>query len=131
MTNEKMYITHENIEDLKNRPLTSRQMHELYSDLVDKTEYKSFSEWLYDMLKSGVFELYFLDQFDWDLNTITAVRVINHLFNDLELIPGYHEDIESLLIGYLHTTRLSELDAIKLAKEYCIYRRLSFFKCTI
>ena len=131
MTNEKMYITHENIEDLKNSPLTSKQMHEVYRDLADKTEYKTFSEWLYDMLKSGVFELYFLDQFDWDLNTITATRVINHLFNDLELKPGHHEDIESLIICYLYATRLSELDAIKLAKEYCIYRRLSFFKYTI
>lgn len=50
----KKYITYE--EPLQGRTFTEKQMHEVYRDLADKTEYASFDIWLADMLKSGVFE---------------------------------------------------------------------------
>lgn len=49
-----MYITYE--EPFKNQMFTEKQMHDVYRDLVDKTEYRTFECWLADMLKSGVFE---------------------------------------------------------------------------
>lgn len=50
----KIYITYE--EPFKNRCFTEKQMHEVYRDLADKTEYPTFDIWFSDMLKSGVFE---------------------------------------------------------------------------
>ena len=48
------YITYE--EPLKGKTFTEKQMHEVYRDLADKTEYPDFECWKTDMLKSGVFE---------------------------------------------------------------------------
>lgn len=48
------YITYE--EPLKGRVFTESQMHEVYRDLADKKEYPDFTDWLIDMLRSGVFE---------------------------------------------------------------------------
>lgn len=50
----KKYITYE--EPLQNCTFTEKQMYEVYRDLADKEEYTTFEDWLYDMLKSGVFE---------------------------------------------------------------------------
>lgn len=52
MTN--FYITYE--EPFNGRCFTEKQMHEVYRDLADKTEYPTFNIWFSDMLKSGVFE---------------------------------------------------------------------------
>lgn len=51
---KKYYITYE--APLENRCFTEKQMHEVYRDLADKTEYPTFDIWFSDMLKSGVFE---------------------------------------------------------------------------
>ena len=48
------YITYE--EPLKDKCFTEKQMHEVYKDLADKTEYPDFECWKSDMLKSGVFQ---------------------------------------------------------------------------
>jgi hypothetical protein len=48
------YITYE--EPLKGRTFTESQMHEVYRDMVDRTEYPDYESWLMDMVKSGVFE---------------------------------------------------------------------------
>ncbi len=48
------YITYE--EPFKGRTFTKEQMYEVYRDLADKTEYLTFSSWLDDMTRSGVFE---------------------------------------------------------------------------
>lgn len=48
------YISYE--EPLKGKTFTKNQMHKVYRDLADKTEYSDFGCWLLDMLKSGVFE---------------------------------------------------------------------------
>lgn len=34
---------------------TLEQMQELYKEIIDKSEYIDFSDWLVDMLKSGIF----------------------------------------------------------------------------
>ena len=49
-----MYITYE--EPFKGKTFTEKQMHEVYRDLADKTEYPDFECWKTDMLKSGIFE---------------------------------------------------------------------------
>lgn len=41
---------------LKTNVLQKKQMHEVYRDMADKTEYPTFDIWFSDMLKSGVFE---------------------------------------------------------------------------
>lgn len=51
---EKRYITYE--EPFEGRSFTLKQMHEVYRDMADKTEYPDFKCWFTDMLKSGVFE---------------------------------------------------------------------------
>ena len=53
-TSAKLYITYE--EPLAGQTFTFKQMHEVYRDLADRTEYPDFECWLSDMLKSGVFE---------------------------------------------------------------------------
>lgn len=50
----KKYITYE--DPLQGRIFTEKQMHEIYRDLTDKTEYPDFEGWFTDMLRSGVFE---------------------------------------------------------------------------
>ena len=49
------YITYE--EPFKGRTFTEEQMHEVYRDMADKTEYTTFFSWLDDMIRSGVFEI--------------------------------------------------------------------------
>lgn len=38
--------------ELCNRTFTESQLREVYRDIVDKTEYRDFQEWFYDMKKS-------------------------------------------------------------------------------
>ena len=37
-----------------NKTFTEDQLKEVYRDIVDKTEYHDFQEWLFDMLRSGL-----------------------------------------------------------------------------
>ena len=48
------YITYE--EPFKSKTFTENQMHKVYRDIVNKSEYPDFESWKTDMLKSGVFE---------------------------------------------------------------------------
>ncbi len=50
----KKYTTYE--EPYANQTFTEAEMHNLYNTDVDKLEYPNFTNWLHDMLKSGVFE---------------------------------------------------------------------------
>lgn len=50
----KKYITYE--EPYANQTFTEPEMHDIYTKNVDKSEYPDFTDWLHDMLKSGVFE---------------------------------------------------------------------------
>ena len=51
---KKIYISYE--EDIRGE-YTESEFHHLYITLVDKAEYKTFEDWKFDMLRSGVFEL--------------------------------------------------------------------------
>lgn len=44
----------ESLPDIMDRSFTENQLKEIYRDIIDKTEYKDFSEWFFDMLKSGL-----------------------------------------------------------------------------
>lgn len=48
-----MFITYE--EPFQGREFSYNQMKEVYRDLADKEEYKTFDIWLDDMLRSGIF----------------------------------------------------------------------------
>lgn len=50
----KQYITYE--EPYANQTFTESEMHNIYNKDVNKSEYPDFTDWLHDMLKSGVFE---------------------------------------------------------------------------
>ena len=47
------FITYE--EPYKNRVFTKKELQQVYSAEVDKSEYPEFDVWIYEMLKSGVF----------------------------------------------------------------------------
>lgn len=56
MTN-KYYFSEDNREsfpDIMDKTFSENQLKEVYRDIIDKTEYKDFSEWFFDMLKSGL-----------------------------------------------------------------------------
>ena len=40
--------------DIMDKTFSENQLKEVYRDIIDKTEYKDFSEWFFDMLKSGL-----------------------------------------------------------------------------
>lgn len=54
VTSMKKYITYE--EPYANQNFTESEMHDIYNKDVNKSEYPDFTDWLHDMLKSGVFE---------------------------------------------------------------------------
>lgn len=54
---EEYYFSEDNRESLPevmDRSFTKNQLKEVYRDIIDKTEYKNFSEWFFDMLKCGL-----------------------------------------------------------------------------
>ena len=56
----KKYMTYE--EPLQGRIFTEKQMYEVYRDMADKAEYPSFDIWLADMLKSGIFTEFIIQE---------------------------------------------------------------------
>ena len=56
----KLYITYE--EPFANRKFNSNQIKEVYRDMADKAEYPSFDIWLADMLKSGIFTEFIIQE---------------------------------------------------------------------
>lgn len=56
----KLYITYE--EPFANRKFNSNQIKEVYRDMADKAEYLSFDIWLADMLKSGIFTEFIIQE---------------------------------------------------------------------
>lgn len=119
MKNEslKMYISYE--EPFNSRSFTSSQMKEVYRDLADKEEYPDFITWLYDMLKSGVFE------FCEASNAYETEKRMIQLLNDFNIVNPYTIAIEQFISKLVYTTHLFEYDALELMKEYCLYGTLS------
>lgn len=50
------YVSYE--EGLSGHVYSDADMHALYACEVNKTEYPDYETWIFDMLKSGVFERY-------------------------------------------------------------------------
>lgn len=53
----KYYFSEDSRESLPNimdKTFTENQLKEVYLNIIDKTEYKDFSEWFFDMLKNGL-----------------------------------------------------------------------------
>lgn len=53
----KYYFSEDNRESLPevmDRVFTKSQLKEVYRDIIDKTEYRDFQEWFFDMLKCGL-----------------------------------------------------------------------------
>lgn len=44
----------ESLPEIMDKTFTKNQLKEVYRDVIDKTEYKNFSEWFFDMLKTGL-----------------------------------------------------------------------------
>ena len=51
---EIMYITYE--EPFTGRSFSEHQMQNIYCLMIDKKEYPTYKGWIYDMLRSGVYE---------------------------------------------------------------------------
>ena len=49
-----MYITYE--EPFTGRSFSEHQMQNTYCLMIDKEEYPTYEGWIYDMLRSGVYE---------------------------------------------------------------------------
>lgn len=49
----KIYTTYE--EPFVNQKFTTKQMKEIYTGMVDKTEYPDFTCWFSDMLRNAIF----------------------------------------------------------------------------
>ena len=115
-TSAKLYITYE--EPLAGQTFTEKQMHEVYRDLADRTEYPDFNGWIIDMLKSGVFETINVDMNsfeltqtlftiasnynprEWEYNYIVAI--INAIIAHYMTCTGYYpENAIYTFIGFL------------------------------
>lgn len=44
----------ESLPEVMDGSFAKNQLKEVYRDIIDKTEYKNFSEWFFDMLKCGL-----------------------------------------------------------------------------
>lgn len=44
----------ESLPDAMEKTFSENQLKEVYRDIIEKTEYKDFSEWFFDMLKNGL-----------------------------------------------------------------------------
>lgn len=120
-TNLKMYISYE--EPFNGKAFTSSQMHEVYRDSVDKTEYQDFESWLYDMIKSGVFRIITKTS-----NCFETERRMMTLLNDLNVVSHNTLAVEQFLVDLMYRTCLLESDAIELMTEFIFHGTLSLIK---
>lgn len=44
----------ESLPDAMEKTFSENLLKEVYRDIIEKTEYKDFSEWFFDMLKNGL-----------------------------------------------------------------------------
>lgn len=44
----------ESLPDAMEKTFSENQLKEVYRDIIEKTEYKDFSEWFFDMVKNGL-----------------------------------------------------------------------------
>lgn len=121
MKNIKMYVSYE--QPFNGKAFTSSQMHEVYRDLVDKTEYQDFESWLYDMIKSGVFRIITKTS-----NCFETEKRMMQLINDLNVVSHKTLAVEQFITNLMYRTCLLEQDALKLMIDFIFHGTLSLNK---
>lgn len=120
-TNLKMYISYE--EPFNGKAFTSSQMHDVYRDMADKTEYQDFETWLYDMIKSGVFRIITKTS-----NCFETEKRMTQLLNDLNVVSHKTLAVEQFITNLMYRTCLLESDALKLMIDFIFHGTLSLNK---
>lgn len=120
-TNLKIYISYE--EPFNGKAFTSSQMHEVYRDSVDKTEYQDFESWLYDMIKSGVFRIV-----TKSLSCFETERRMMTLLNDLNVVSHNTLAVKEFITNLMYRTCLLEQDALKLMIDFIFHGTLELNK---
>lgn len=119
--NLKMYISYE--EPFNGKAFTSNQMHEVYRDLVDKTEYQDFESWLYDMIKSGIFRIITKTS-----NCFETEKRMIQLINDLNVASNETLAVKEFITNLMYCTCLLEQDALKLMIDFIFHGTLELNK---
>ena len=121
--NLKMYISYD--EPFHGKAFTSNQMHEVYRDLVDKTEYQDFESWLYDMIKSDIFHIIAKSN---AFDAFETEKRMAQLLNDLGIVSHNTLAVEHFIADLMYRTCLLECDAIELMIEFIFHGTLSLYK---
>lgn len=121
MKNIKMYVSYE--QPFNGKAFTSSQMREVYRDMADKTEYQDFESWLYDMIKSGVFQV-----ITKSLSCFETERRMITLLNDLNVVSHETLAIKEFITNLMYRTCLLEQDALKLMIDFIFHGTLSLNK---
>lgn len=119
--NLKMYISYD--EPFHGKAFTSNQMHEVYRDMTDKTEYQDFESWLYDMIKTCIFRIIIKTS-----NCFETEKRMIQLLNDLNVVSHETVAVEQFLINLMYRTCLLESDALELMIEFIYHGSLSLNK---
>lgn len=96
MANNNTYVSYE--EDIKG-VYTYSQMRELYKEEVNKEKYATFEDWLFDMLKSGVFE-------EWEDNNSQGIilkhgesyLITYHNMNNKTVLATFLEEVNGMYL---------------------------------
>lgn len=112
----KYYTTYET--PLENKCFTEKQMHEVYRDMADKTEYPTFDIWFSDMLKSGVFEQVKITAHTYVCQLPETVQ--NHILQECKEIKSlaFPVDIEAELENVKGCKMCDLEDTIDVQKYY-------------
>jgi hypothetical protein len=121
MKNIKMYVSYE--QPFNGKAFTSSQMREVYRDMADKTEYQDFESWLYDMIKSGVFQV-----ITKSLSCFETERRMITLLNDLNVVSHETLAIKEFITNLMYRTCLLEQDALKLMIDFIFHGTLELNK---
>lgn len=121
MKNIKMYVSYE--QPFEGKAFTSNQMHEVYRDMADKTEYQDFDTWLYDMIKSGIFRIITKTS-----NCFETEKRMVQLINDLNVVSHKTLAVEQFITNLMYRTCLLEQDALKLMIDFIFHGTLELNK---
>lgn len=113
--------------ELCNRTLTENQLKEVYRDIVDKTEYRDFQEWFYDMKKSCLTIEANVEMTE-DLSLLDSIEEIRQKANErpAEYLIDYTIRLITAMVashmGYTDRTQWTEL--LKQCKDSKYSKRL-------
>ena len=115
-----MYVSYE--QPFEGKAFTSSQMHEVYRNSVDKTEYQDFESWLYDMIKSGIFRI------TKTSNCFETEKRMIQLINDLNVTSHETLAVQQFITNLMYRTCLLESNALELMIEFIYHGTLSLNK---